>query len=99
MLQQEHFNDIQRIDTGITGIKNATTTSLAQSTQTTSTKVKDIKSHIEALQHRLESSTKQAVTETMNSALQSFMLKFTNPKQTRSDGIQSNVHCTSPEHK
>ena len=48
LLQQEHFNDIQCIDTCITGIENATN-SLAQSTQTTSTTVNDIKSRINSL--------------------------------------------------
>ena len=68
LIQQEHFKDIQCIDARITGIKNAINT-LAKSTQTTPTNVHDIKSHIEVLHHSLESSTKQTVTDTVNSAL------------------------------
>mmetsp|Transcript_20739 Transcript_20739/g.43409 ORF Transcript_20739/g.43409 Transcript_20739/m.43409 type:complete len:299 (+) Transcript_20739:1138-2034(+) len=98
LLQQEQFKDVQRIDSRIAGIENATN-ALTKNTQTTSNTVHDIKSHLKALQHSLESSTKKAVTETVNSTLRSFMLKFTNLKRLCSDAIHGDAGCMSPEHK
>ena len=97
LLQQENFSEIQRINLRITGLENTTNT-LAQSTLRTSSTVTEIKSHLEAQQHRIESSTKQAITDSVNTALHSFMQKFSNPKRNRSD-LHADTECTPPEHK
>ena len=97
LLQQENFSEIQRMDMRITGLENATHT-LATSTKTTSDTVNDIKTHLETQKRRIESSTKQAITESVNTALQSFMQKFSHPKRTRTE-LQPDHNCTSPDHK
>jgi len=98
LLQAEHFKEVKRIDSRITGLENSTQ-ALATTTQTTSNNVQDIKSHLEALHHSLESSTKKAVTDTVNSALQSFMLKFTSPKRHSNEDTNDPSACPSPDHK
>ena len=54
LLQADHFKEVKHIDSRITGLENSTH-ALAMTTQTTSNNVHDIKSHLEALQHSLES--------------------------------------------
>ena len=84
LLQQEHCNDIQRIDIyTYHRYRKCHQNFSPNHPNDLHTTVTNIKSHDEALQRRLlESSTKQAVTETINSTLQPFMLKFTNLKTT-----------------
>ena len=98
LLQADHFKEGQRLESRITGLENSTH-ALAVTTQTTSTNVHDIKSHLETLHNSLESSTKKAVTDTVNTALQSFMLKFTSPKRLRNVDTIDPSSCPSPEHK